>query len=52
MVFGTWAFLRKSLETRPPWLTTVILATWEAEIGRIVIPGQPRQKRFQDSILM
>jgi hypothetical protein len=26
-----------------PWLTIVILATWEAEIRRIVIQDQPRQ---------
>jgi hypothetical protein len=25
------------------WLTPVILATWEAEIGRIKIQGQSRQ---------
>jgi hypothetical protein len=25
------------------WLTPVILATWQAEIRRIVVPGQPRQ---------
>jgi hypothetical protein len=25
------------------WLTPVILTTWEAEIGRIVVPDQPRQ---------
>jgi hypothetical protein len=25
------------------WLKPIILATWEAEIGRITIPGQPRQ---------
>jgi hypothetical protein len=25
------------------WLTSVILATWEAEIGRIELQGQPRQ---------
>jgi hypothetical protein len=23
----------------------IILATWEAKIGRIVVPGQPRQKK-------
>jgi hypothetical protein len=26
------------------WLTPVILATWEAEISKIVVWGQPRQK--------
>jgi hypothetical protein len=25
------------------WLTLVILATWKAEIGRIMIQGQPRE---------
>jgi hypothetical protein len=25
------------------WLILAILATWEAEIGRIEVPGQPRQ---------
>jgi hypothetical protein len=25
------------------WLTSLILATWEAEIGRISVQGQPRQ---------
>jgi hypothetical protein len=27
------------------WLTPVILATWEAEIRRIKVPGQPQQKK-------
>jgi hypothetical protein len=27
-----------------PWLTPVILDTWEAEIKRIAISGYPRQK--------
>jgi hypothetical protein len=25
------------------WLISVILVTWEAEIGRIVVQGQPRK---------
>jgi hypothetical protein len=28
------------------WLMPVILVTWEADIGRIAIQGQPRQKKF------
>jgi hypothetical protein len=31
-------------EARRQWLTPVILATWEAEIRRIMVRGQPRQK--------
>jgi hypothetical protein len=27
-----------------PWLTPIILATWEAEIRRMKVQGQPRQK--------
>jgi hypothetical protein len=26
-----------------PWLTPVILASWEAEIGKILVRGQPMQ---------
>jgi hypothetical protein len=32
------------------WLTPVILSTWEAEIGRMAVRGQPRQKSLQDPI--
>jgi hypothetical protein len=34
------------------WIKPEILATWEAVIKRIVIPGQPQQKSFQDLISM
>jgi hypothetical protein len=30
------------------WLTPVILATWEAEIRRIVVPGQTQEKSLRD----
>jgi hypothetical protein len=29
---------------RHQWFLPVILTTWEAEIGRIIVQGQPRQK--------
>jgi hypothetical protein len=36
--------LRTDIEGSPVWwLTLAILATWEAEIGRITVRGQPRQ---------
>jgi hypothetical protein len=34
------------------WLTPIILAIWEAEIGRTAVPGQSRQKRSQVPISM
>jgi hypothetical protein len=39
----TKKILRKQIG-RAWWLKPIILAVWEAEIGRILISGQPRQK--------
>jgi hypothetical protein len=36
--------LESKVEVGCWWLTPVILATWEAEIRRMLVPGQPRQK--------
>jgi hypothetical protein len=41
-------YLRKASHKRPKpagywWFTPLILAVWEAEIGRIMIQGQSRQ---------
>jgi hypothetical protein len=35
-----------SKTARPWWLTPVILATQKVKIGRILVPGQPKQKKF------
>jgi hypothetical protein len=32
------------------WLMPVILATWEAEIRRIMVPGQHKQNSSRDPI--
>jgi hypothetical protein len=37
-------------KTQSWWLTPVILVTWEAEIRRIILLGQPEQKSLQDPI--
>jgi hypothetical protein len=51
-MWGTWYasilicwYLKKSnnMSAGHQWLTSAILATWEAEIRRIVVRGQPRQ---------
>jgi hypothetical protein len=34
----------KEKEDQAQWLTPAILATWEAEVGRITIQGQLGQK--------
>jgi hypothetical protein len=36
--------LRKDSVGHRPWLMSVILATWETEIRRIMVQGQPEQK--------
>jgi hypothetical protein len=43
------SFVEVGKNTEPggcQWLTLVILAMWEAEIGRTVVPGQSEQKKF------
>jgi hypothetical protein len=34
------------MKARWPWLTSVILAAWEAEIERVSVLGQPNPKKF------
>jgi hypothetical protein len=36
--------VKQGSQARHWWLTPAILATWEAEMGKIVIPGQANQK--------
>jgi hypothetical protein len=38
--------LHKTQNSRMWYLMPIILGTWEVEIGRIAIRGQPRQKNF------
>jgi hypothetical protein len=33
--------IKRNDVARHQWLTPVILAAWEVDIGRIVVPGQP-----------
>jgi hypothetical protein len=41
---STWQGLITANEARHWWLMPVILATWEAEIKRVTIPGKLGQK--------
>jgi hypothetical protein len=41
-VFSAFSFFRKAFLAWCHWLTHVSLATWEVEIRRIVVWGQPR----------
>jgi hypothetical protein len=38
---------RVGKEARSQWFTPVLLATWEVETGRIVVPSQLRKKKFK-----
>jgi hypothetical protein len=38
-----WCDIKKVFCTRCWWLLPAILATWEAEIRRIAVQGQPRK---------
>jgi hypothetical protein len=42
-LFSIIVYFRNVLEARHQWLIPVILATWEAEIRKIAVPGQPEQ---------
>jgi hypothetical protein len=37
-------FYKEIIWTRRQWFILVILAIWEAEIGRVKVQGQPRQR--------
>jgi hypothetical protein len=42
---GKWASDSKKAKKHLIWLVLIILATWEAEIRRIKLPGQPAVRR-------
>jgi hypothetical protein len=41
---GTKCIIKLSILAGYQWLMLIILATWEAEIGRIMFQAQPGQK--------
>jgi hypothetical protein len=43
-LMNIFKYQKMFIEAWHQWLTPVILATWEAEIGRIMVQGQPEQK--------
>jgi hypothetical protein len=44
------AFIRSRVKARHWWLTTVILATWEAAIRRTVVQSQPEANTEKKAI--
>jgi hypothetical protein len=44
-----YTFIKKSFVSQAWWLMAVILATKEAEIGSIMVLGQPEQKSSRDT---
>jgi hypothetical protein len=46
-VLAVCSWLRVKAQARRWWLLPIILATQEAKIGRVAIPGKPRQKVYK-----
>jgi hypothetical protein len=43
LIIGKYMLIKSDLEAGHWWLMPVIIATWEAEIRRIVVQSQPGQ---------
>jgi hypothetical protein len=50
IVYYLYLSKKKVVLGRCQWLTPIILATWEDEIWRIMVRGQPRQKVLKNPI--